>query len=699
MSELVQISRRDGVLIAAVNNPPVNALSPGVPEGLVAAVREAAADEGVHAVVIIGTGRTFIAGADIREFARIVSGEAPPLNLAELLDEMEGSTKPVIMAIHGSALGGGLETAMAGHYRVAVASAQAGQPEVKLGLIPGAGGTQRLPRLAGVEQAMRMCAFGEPVKAADALACGIIDRLVEGDLLEGALAFAAERPVVRRTSDLRDALLEPAEAEALAALYRDECRRKLRGQSAPLAAIDAVAAASRLSFADGVAYERARFDECLRGAQSRAMIHVFFGERTVAKVPFLPKDTATLPVRRAAVVGAGTMGGGIAMCFANAGIAVLLKETTQSALDRGLETIRRNYESSVKKGRIDAAQAGQRLALITPTLTYDAFHEADISVEAVFEEMALKQHVFRDLDQAMRPGAILATNTSTLDVDEIAAATSRPEFVVGAHFFSPANVMRLLEVVRGKETSPAVIATAMELAKPLKKIAVLSGNCFGFIGNRMFGPYREQAVSLVEEGATARQVDEALTEWGMAMGPLAVGDLAGLDVSWRVRREALRLQRPHLALQTFEDVLYELGRYGQKTGVGWYRYDENRRATPDPEVETLVREYAAVQGIEQRTFTSREIVERVLYALINEGARLLEEGIALRSADIDIVYVNGYGCPAWRGGPMHYAGAVGLPKVLDRVRSYYDELGPVWKPAPLLEQLAREGRTFEQWSR
>ncbi len=429
------------------------------------------------------------------------------------------------------------------------------------------------------------------------------------------------------------------------------------------------------------------------------MIHVFFGERTVAKIPSLPKETATLPIRRAAVVGAGTMGGGIAMCFANAGIPVLLKETTQSALDRGLATIRRNYESSVKKGRLGAAQAEERLALITPTLTYDGFQEADISVEAVFEEMALKQHVFRDLDQAMRPGAILATNTSTLDVDEIAAATSRPEFVVGTHFFSPANVMRLLEVVRGKETSPAVIATAMELAKPLKKIAVLSGNCFGFIGNRMFGPYREQAVTLVEEGATARQVDEALTEWGMAMGPLAVGDLAGLDVSWRVRQEALRLQQPHLELRTFEDVLYELGRYGQKTGVGWYRYDENRRATPDPEVEMLVREYAAVQGIEQRTFTSREIVERVLYALINEGARLLEEGIALRSVDIDIVYVNGYGCPAWRGGPMHYAGAVGLAKVLERVRSFYDELGPVWKPAPLLEQLAREGKTFEQWSR
>ena len=697
MNELVQVSRRDGVLIAAVNNPPVNALSPGVPEGLLAAVRGAATDDGVHAVVIIGAGRTFIAGADIREFARIVSGEAPPLNLAALLDEIEGSAKPVIMAIHGSALGGGLETAMAGHYRVAVASAQVGQPEVKLGLIPGAGGTQRLPRLAGVEQAMRMCAFGEPIAAADALACGIVDRIVEGDLLEGALAFAAERPPVRRTCERQEKLLDAAQAEPLALAFREECRRKLRGQSAPLAALDAIAATARLGFQEGVAFERELFNGCLRGAQSRAMIHVFFGERAVAKIPFLPKETAPLPVRRAAVVGAGTMGGGIAMCFANASIPVLLKETTQSALDRGVATIRRNYEASVKKGKLAAVLAEQRLALITPTLEYDGFQETDICVEAVFEEMALKQHIFRDLDRAMRPGAILATNTSTLNIDELAAVTSRPGFVVGTHFFSPANVMRLLEVVRGKETSPAVIATAMALAKPMKKIAVLSGNCFGFIGNRMFGPYREQAVSLVEEGATAQQVDEALTEWGMAMGPLAVGDLAGLDVSWRVRQEALRLRRPHLELRTFEDVLYQRGRYGQKSGAGWYRYDENRRATPDPEVEHLVREYAAVQGIPQRKFSSQEIVERVLYALINEGARLLEEGIALRSVDIDIVYVNGYGCPSWRGGPMHYAGAVGLAKVLDGVRRFYDELGPVWKPAPLLEQLAHEGKKFEQW--
>ena len=699
MSELVQVSRRDGVLIAAVDNPPVNALSPGVPEGLVAAVREAGADDGIHAVVIIGSGRTFIAGADIREFARIVSGEAAPLNLAALLAEIESSAKPVIMAIHGSALGGGLETAMAGHYRVAVASAQVGQPEVKLGLIPGAGGTQRLPRLAGVERAMRMCAFGDSVSAKDALVLGIIDRLVEGDLLEGALALAAERPPVRRTCDLHEKLLSSGPAESLAALFQDDCQRKLRGQSAPLAAIDAIAATARLNFADGMAFERDRFDECLRGAQSRAMIHVFFGERAVAKIPSLPKGTATLAIRRAAVVGAGLMGGGIAMCFANAGIPVLLKEMTQGALDRGIATIRRNYESSVAKGHLGAAQAEQRLAVIEPTLSYDGFSEADIAVEAVFEEMALKQHVFRDLDRAMRPGAILATNTSTLDIDEIAAATDRPEWVVGTHFFSPANVMRLLEVVQGMETSPTVIATAMELAKPLKKIAVLSGNCFGFIGNRMFGPYREQAVALVEEGATVQQVDTALTDWGMAMGPLAVGDLAGIDLSWRVRQEALRLQRPHLELQTFEDVLYELGHYGQKTGVGWYRYDENRRKTPDPDVERLVREYAAVQGIPQRAFSSQEIVERVLYALINEGARLLEEGIALRSVDIDIVYVNGYGFPAWRGGPMHYAGAIGLANVAARVRRLYDELGPAWRPAPLLEQLAREGRTFEQWSR
>lgn len=692
MSDLVTTSRQGSVLVVTINNPPVNALSPGVPEGIAAAVRSAATDEAIHAVVVIGAGRTFIAGADIREFGRIVSGEAPPLSLNGILSEIENSPKPVIMAIHGTALGGGLETAMAGHYRVAVASAKVGQPEVKLGLIPGAGGTQRLPRLAGVETAMQMCAFGEPISASEALASGIVDRLIEGDLLTGAVAFANEHPPVRRTRDLSGKLVGAIAAESLKALFQDSCRKKLKGQTAPLAALESIAATARFDFDAGLEYEAKLFNECLFGTQSKALIHVFFGERAVARIPGLPKEVQPLPLRRAAVVGAGTMGGGIAMCFANAGIPVVLKETTQSALDHGLASIRRNYENSVKRGRLTAEAAAQRLELIKPVLRYEGFDEADIVVEAVFEELALKKHVFSDLDAVVRDGAILATNTSTLDIDEIASATKRPEWVIGTHFFSPANVMRLLEVVRGKATSPAVIATAMELGKTLKKVGVLSGNAFGFIGNRMFGPYRHEAIRLVEEGASVGQVDQALTDWGMAMGPLAVGDLAGVDVAWRVRQEAIRLGIPHIEAASFEDELYVRGRYGQKSGAGWYLYDENRNPSPDPEVERLVREYAACQGIPQRGFTHTEILERTLFALINEGARLLEEGIALRAVDIDIVYVNGYGFPAWRGGPMHYAETLGLQRVADRMRALYDEFGPFWKPATLLEQSAKAGR-------
>lgn len=692
MSDLVTTSRQGSVLVVTINNPPVNALSPGVPEGIAAAVRSAASDDTIHAVVVIGAGRTFIAGADIREFGRIVSGEAPPLNLNGILSEIEDSPKPVIMAIHGTALGGGLETAMAGHYRVAVPSAKVGQPEVKLGLIPGAGGTQRLPRLAGVETAMQMCAFGEPVSASEALGSGIVDRLIEGDLLTGAIAFANEHPPVRRTRDLSAKLVGAVAAESLKALFQDSCRRKLKGQTAPLAALESIAATARFDFDAGLEYEAKLFSECLFGTQSKALIHVFFGERAVARIPGLPKEVQPLPLRRAAVVGAGTMGGGIAMCFANAGIPVVLKETTQSALDHGLNSIRRNYENSVKRGRLSAETAAQRLDLIKPVLRYEGFDEADIVVEAVFEELALKKHVFSDLDAVVRDGAILSTNTSTLDIDEIASATNRPEWVVGTHFFSPANVMRLLEVVRGKATSPAVIATAMELGKTLKKVGVLSGNAFGFIGNRMFGPYRHEAIRLVEEGASVGQVDQALTDWGMAMGPLAVGDLAGVDVAWRVRQEAIRLGIPHIQPASFEDELYTRGRYGQKSGAGWYLYDANRAPSPDPEVERLVREYAACQAIPQRTFAHTEILERTLFALINEGARLLEEGVALRPVDIDIVYVNGYGFPAWRGGPMHYAETLGLQRVADRMRALYDEFGPFWKPAALLEQSAKAGR-------
>jgi 3-hydroxyacyl-CoA dehydrogenase len=692
MNGLVVISRQDGIQIVTIQNPPVNALSPGVPEALAAAVQAAATDDTLTATIIIGGGRTFIAGADIREFAKIVSGEAPPLNLNAILNEIENSPKPVIMAIHGSALGGGLETAMAGHYRVAVASAQLGQPEVKLGLIPGAGGTQRLPRLAGVRQAMEMCAFGDPISATAALEAGIVDRIIEGDLLTGAIAFARENPPVRRTRDLDAKLTTETESDSLAALCKDACAKRFRLQSAPLAAIDCVASTSRLNFEQGLAFESARFNDCLTGTQSRAMIHVFFGERTVARIPSLPAETKPMPIRRAAVVGAGTMGGGIAMCLANAGLPVVLKDTTQSNLDRGLAIIARNYANSVNKRKLTAEESARRQALIQPTLHYEDFAEADIVIEAAFEELALKKHIFAELDAVMRPGAILATNTSTLNIDEIAAVTTRPDHVLGTHFFSPANVMRLLEVVRGKATAPQVLATAMDLAKTLRKIGVVSGNCFGFIGNRMFGPYRQQAVRLVEEGASPWLVDQTLYDWGMAMGPLAVGDLAGIDVWWRVHQEALRLNLPHIAASSFEEELYKLGRFGQKTGAGWYLYDEQRRPAPDPEVERLLHLYTAEQAIEQRKITETEIRQRTIYALVNEGARLLEEGIALRPVDIDIVYVHGYGFPAWRGGPMHYAESVGLSRVLDSIQSFYDAQGPIWKPAALLVQAAAKGK-------
>lgn len=692
MNDLILTERRDGILVVTVNNPPVNALSPGVPEGLVAAVKAGNAEAAVKAIVIIGGGKTYIAGADIKEFGKITSGERGGIALAPLLREIEDSNKPVVMAIHGTALGGGLETAMAGHYRVAVATAQAGQPEVKLGIIPGAAGTQRLPRLAGTAKAMEMCAFGEPVSAQDALAAGIIDEIVEGDLLEGAIAFALRTPGVRRTRDLTAKLATPEEAESLAVAVKATAARKMRGQKAPLAAVECVAAASRLPFDEGCEYERAAFEKCLFDVQSKSMIHAFFGERTVAKIPGLSKDAAIAGVKRAAITGAGTMGGGIAMVYANAGIPVLLKDVSEEALERGMATIRGNYENSVRKGRLTSADAEARLARITPVLTYDGFDQADVVVEAVFENLELKRKTFAELDAVARPGAILASNTSTLDIDAIAGATSRPEWVIGHHYFSPANVMRLLEIVRGKATSDSVIASSMELARRLRKVGVLAGNCRGFIGNRMFGAYRGEAVMLVEEGATPWQVDQALYDWGMAMGPFAVGDLAGLDVGWRIRKEFRHLEIAGKRYPEAEDLLCERGWFGQKTGRGWYEYDAQRNASPNDEALALARDYAAQRKINQKKFTTDEIIERTIYALVNEGARLLEEGIAIRPVDIDMVYLLGYGFPVWRGGPMFYAGCVGLPRVLDAVKRFE------WEPAPLLAQLASGPSGFTGWS-
>ena len=702
MSELVQLTNFGGIAVITINNPPVNALSPGVPEGIAVAIEQINDDAVVKAAVLIGAGRTFVSGADIKEFDKMRSGEASgTMSFPDLLMRIENCKKPVVMAIHGNALGGGLELAMAGHYRVAVPGAQVGQPEVKLGIIPGAHGTQRLPRLAGVAKALAMCVEGKPILAPEALNFEIVDRLIEGDLLSGAISFAREiaaKPIPK-TRDRTEKLGTPEENAAIFAAARETVRKKQRGMMAPLAAIDAVEAATKLPFDEGCQLERKLFMDCLLSDQSKALIHVFFGEREVAKIPDVPKDTPTIPVNRAAVVGAGTMGGGIAMVFANAGIPVFLKEADQAALDRGMANIRKNYAGSVARGRFTQQFVDERLKLIQPAISYDGFADADMVIEAVFEGMGLKKQVFTELDRVCKPDAILASNTSTLNIDEIAAATSRPEFVIGTHFFSPANVMRLLEIVRGKQTSKQVIATAMQLSKKLGKIGVLVGNCRGFVGNRMFHPYVRESVFLVEEGSTVEAVDNALYDFGMAMGPLAVGDLAGLDVGWRIRKEHRHLEKPGIRQAFAGDRLCEMGRFGQKTGAGWYKYDEQRHATPDPEVEQLVRKWSAEEKISQRKISADEIVDRCVYALVNEGARIMEEGFALRAVDIDIIYINGYGFPAYRGGPMWYSDTVGLKRVYDRIRQFQEHHGEIWEPAPLLKYLAEQGRTFADFTR
>ena len=702
MSDLVQVTKNGDIAIITINNPPVNALSPGVPEGIGEAIAQLVKDPAVKAAVLIGGGRTFVAGADIKEFGKMTSGKSERgAGLLPLLLQIEDCGKPVVIAIHGTAFGGGLELAMSGHYRVAAPDAQVGQPEVKLGIIPGAGGTQRLPRLAGVAKAVEMCVDGKPVKAPDALKFGIVDRLIEGDLLAGALEFAREIAVkpARKTRERNEKLGTAEQNAPIFAAAREMARTKQRGLIAPLAAIDAVEAATKLPFDQGCEKEKELFVKCLFSDQSKALIHVFFGEREVGKIPDIPKDTQLIPVNSAAVVGAGTMGGGIAMVFANAGIPVLLKDADQPALDRGMANIQKNYASSVKRGRFTQQFVDECLKRIQPTLSFDGFSSVDMVIEAVFEGMALKKEIFGELDRVCKPGAILASNTSTLNIDEIASATSRPEFVIGTHFFSPANVMRLLEIVRGKATSKEVIATCMQLSKKLGKVGVLVGNCRGFVGNRMFGPYRREAQFLVEEGASVEAVDQALVDYGMAMGPLATGDLAGLDVGWRIRKEYRDLEKPGIRQPIAEDRLCEMGRFGQKTGAGWYKYDDNRRGNPDPEVAALVSKWTTEAGIPQRQISAGEIVDRCIYALVNEAARILEEGYALRSVDIDIIYLNGYGYPAHRGGPMWYADTVGLKKVYERVVEFQKQHGEIWEPAPLLKQLAEQGKTFAEFVR
>jgi len=701
MSELVNLANHDGVGVITVENPPVNALSSTVLSQIESCLLAAEKDPAMQALVLIEAGRTFIAGADINEFLEVLDGRRALADLHPFLARMEDFPKPIVAAIHGSALGGGLEIAMAAHYRVATPDAQVGQPETRLGIIPGAGGTQRLPRLVGIVKAAEMCALGSPLKAPAALELGILDQIITGELLAGAIAFAKEKAShggpYPKTRTRNDKLRSAANQTSALAALRAEVRKSRKNLNAPLAAIDAVQAAAALPFDEGCRNERKIFDECLFSTEARALIHAFFAERAVTKIPGLPKQAPAGDVQQVAIVGAGTMGAGIAMCFANAGIPVRLTDHDPTALERGMKNIRQNYENSVKRGRIAADVSEQRQSLIRPQSGYDGFENADIIVEAVFENLALKKQIFATLDNVAKTDCVLASNTSTLSVDEIAKAVSHPARVVGLHFFSPANVMRLVEVVRGQATGADVIAAAMALAKRLGKVGVLVGNCFGFVGNRMMFPYIREAQFLVEEGATPEQVDAALTDFGMAMGIFAVDDMAGIDVAWRVRQEFRHLEQPGVRKPLVADQLYAMNRLGQKTGKGWYRYGEDRKPIPDPEVHSLIEKTAREAGIPSRKISQEEIIERTIFAMINEGVRILEECYALRSGDIDTIYLNGYGFPSYRGGPMWYADVVGLSTVSARIQHYREEHGKVWEPAALLERLVAGGKPLSSW--
>ena len=695
MGEVVRYERRGSTGVIVVDNPPVNALSQAVREGLLNALMQGLDDDDAKALVVLGAGRTFIAGADIKEFGKPLA--PPDLNL--VIAGLETAAKPTIAAIHGTALGGGLEVALGCHYRVALASAQVGLPEVKLGLIPGAGGTQRLPRVAGVKAALDMITTGDFVRAAQAKALGIVDEIIDGELLDGAVRFAetaaARGPAGRRIRDRDDKLAEARANPGLFAEYRATVKKRARGQESPLRGVDAVEAAATLPFEQGVKREREIFQELVGSTQARALIHAFFAEREAMTIPDVPANTPVRPIKTAAVIGAGTMGGGIAMNFANAGIPVTVVETTAEALERGLGIVRGNYAATVAKGRLDQAAMDKRMGLIKGTLDLAQIRDADMVVEAVFEEMAIKKELFAKIDTLAKPGAVLATNTSTLDVDAIAAQTARPQDVIGTHFFSPANVMRLLEIVRGAKTAKDVIATTMRLAKTIAKVPVLVGVCDGFVGNRMLFQYAREAEFLLEEGALPWQVDKALTDWGMAMGPFAMGDMAGNDVSWRIRKQQAASRPNDRRYSHLADQICEKGRYGQKAGAGWYRYEKGSRSPlPDPEIEALILAEAKRLGLARQPIADDEIVKRTIYGLINEGAKILEEGIALRPGDIDVIYLTGYGFPAWRGGPMFYADTIGLDKVFADVRRFHETHGYFWKPAPLLEKLAREGKRF-----
>lgn len=687
INSVTDLSLEGDVAVITLNSPPVNALSAKVREGLFEGFKAAIANDAAKSIVLICEGRTFIAGADITEFGGAMAGPS----LTDVQDMMENSPKPVIAAIHGTVLGGGLEVALCAHYRVAVPSAKFGLPEVNLGLLPGAGGTQRLPRVVGPERALEMMTSGRHVGAKEALAGGLTDELVEeGKLKEGAIAFAkkvvSEGKPLRKIRDQNEKVEAARGKPEIFADFRKANARKFRGFLAPEYNIQTIEAAVNLPFDEGLAVERKLFNELMSGPQSAAQRYSFFAERTAQKIPDVPEDTALIPIKKVGIIGAGTMGGGIAMNFANAGIPVVIVEQKQEPLDRGLATIRKNYERTASRGGITAAQVEERCALITGSLSMeDSFADVDLVIEAVFERMDIKKDIFTKLDAICKPGAILATNTSGLDIDEIASVTKRPESVIGLHFFSPANVMKLLEIVRADHTSKEVIATSMKLAKQIGKVAVLVGVCPGFVGNRILGARQREAQKLVMEGAMPWDIDRVLYDFGFPMGPFAMSDLAGLDIGWvkeKSKGESIR------------DVLCEADRRGQKTGAGYYDYDENRVAKPSPFTEKVINDFIVKSGANPRKISDEEILERCIFPMINEGVKILEEGKAIRASDVDVVWQNGYGWPVYRGGPMHYGDQVGPAKVLAKMKEFQATMGDQFKPAAALEKLVAENKKF-----
>jgi 3-hydroxyacyl-CoA dehydrogenase len=686
----VSIERRDGVAIISIDNPPVNALSLPVREGLTRSIDEAAADDGVKAIVISCAGRTFIAGADIREFGR----PPEPPYLPDVVARIEASDKPVVAAMHGTALGGGLEVALGCHYRIAARSASLGFPEVNLGLLPGASGTQRLPRLIGAERALDMMLSGKPIKAQAALDYGLIDQICEDDNLQDVAIEFATSQVANGPRRIREMTVPDVEPE-LFEKTRAGIARKTRGLMSPEKIIRCVELSTQVSFDEGLKAERDLFLECKNSPQSDGLRHAFFAERAVSKVPGVAKDTAVTAINTVAILGAGTMGAGIAYNCLTAGYAVHLLDNNEEGLQRGATTIRKLFEGGVARGKISEEKMAEGIDRLSTTTDYDDIGDADLVIEAVFENMAVKKEVFEKLDSVCKTGAVLATNTSTLDVDEIAGATKRPQDVIGLHFFSPAHIMRLLEIVRGAATSAEVIATSLALAKRLRKIGVVVGNCFGFVGNRMLYSYGRENQFLLLEGAPPEQIDQALFDWGMAMGPNAVGDLAGLDVGYKVRQERTDLPDDPRFYRV-ADLLAEQGRFGQKTGKGMYLYAEGARSpTPDPEVQDLINKESEKLGITRRDIEPQEIIERCIYGLISEGARILEDGIAARSSDIDVIWTNGYGFPRHRGGPMHFADTIGLADVYAKVCEFRDRFGAeFWEPPALLKELAGKNQRF-----